>query len=353
VTVRATVVVPTHDHGALLSRSIASACAQTVEDIEILVIGDGVPEKAREAVDKAVASDARIRFFDHPKGPRHGEAYRHQVLADARGKIVCYLCDDDLWLAHHIEVMEGLLQSSDIAHALPALVTPEGRIAVLPGDLADPRYRQQLHEGQNFIPLSCFAHTMEAYRRLPEGWRTTPDSTPTDLYMYQQFLAQSWCRASSGWEPTVLHFPSPHRLDWTDEKRGNELDIFSSRLTDLQWQRSYYTECIAAEGFDRARLQKYGDEQRTELARVRQEFQGVATQLEALDRDHTATNAELARVRAENADLHRDRKTRNWRTRELRPRLALLSLLLRKVAPIRLSRGARAAVGRLRHAQRR
>jgi glycosyltransferase involved in cell wall biosynthesis len=307
MTVRATVVIPTHDHGSLLSRSIASACAQTIQDIEILVIGDGVPETVRDAVEGAVASDARVRLIDHPKGPRLGEKYRHQVLAAARGKIVCYLCDDDLWLDHHIEVMDALLQSSDVAHALPVWVTPEGRIDVFPGDLADPRYRRELYQGQNFIPLSCFAHTMEAYRRLPEGWRTTPDSIPTDLYMYQQFLAQSWCRAVSGWEPTVLHFPSPDRLDWTVERRGNELDAFSSRLADLRWRRAYYAECIGLEGSDRARLQKDGDEDRAELARVKQELQGMAAQLAALVRDHNAIGAELARVRAENADLHRDR----------------------------------------------
>jgi glycosyltransferase involved in cell wall biosynthesis len=303
VTRHATVIIPTHDHGALLSRSVASACAQTVGDIEIVVIGDGVPEEARDAVNEAIALDPRIRFVDHPKGPRLGEAYRHRVLGDATGEIVCYLCDDDLWLPHHIEVMEGLLSAVDVAHVLPLWVTPDGTIETWPGDLGDPRYRQQLLDGLNFIPLSCFGHTMGAYRRLPEGWRTTPESIPTDLYMYQQFLAQPWCRASSGWEPTVLHFPASDRRTWSDRQVGDELDRFSSRLHDPQWQRRHYADCIAAEGQPRAWLHKYADEQRVDMERITGELQALAS----LEHRRGAINAEFARLQAENADLRRGR----------------------------------------------
>ena len=40
----ATVIVPTHDHGPLLRLAVRSALRQTVEDLEVLVIGDGATE---------------------------------------------------------------------------------------------------------------------------------------------------------------------------------------------------------------------------------------------------------------------------------------------------------------------
>ena len=42
------------------------------------------------------ADDERVRFLDFPKGARHGELNRHEALREARGRIVCYLSDDDL-----------------------------------------------------------------------------------------------------------------------------------------------------------------------------------------------------------------------------------------------------------------
>jgi len=113
VSIAATVIVPTHDHGPTLRFALASALAQTVEDIEVLVIGDGVPDVTREIVDEVLRQDARVRFFDHPKGPRHGEPYRHEALGEARGDIVCYLCDDDLWLPQHVELVREALEGAD------------------------------------------------------------------------------------------------------------------------------------------------------------------------------------------------------------------------------------------------
>ena len=44
----AIVLVPTHDHAALLAHSIASAQRQTVEDLDIVVIGDAVGDDTRD-----------------------------------------------------------------------------------------------------------------------------------------------------------------------------------------------------------------------------------------------------------------------------------------------------------------
>src|SRR5215470_11759580 len=73
---------------------------------EIFILGDGVDDKVRAAVRALQAADSRIRFFDMPKGPRRGELNRDRVLREARSAIVCYACDDDLWLPGHLQSME-------------------------------------------------------------------------------------------------------------------------------------------------------------------------------------------------------------------------------------------------------
>lgn len=47
--IAATVVIPTQDHGPTLRYAVQGALAQTVEDLEILVVGDGAPDVTRPA----------------------------------------------------------------------------------------------------------------------------------------------------------------------------------------------------------------------------------------------------------------------------------------------------------------
>ena len=89
----ASILIPTFRHAALLPWSIRSALDQEHASVEVLVVGDGVEDATREVI-ASFADDPRVRFFDFPKGPRNGEAYRHAALETAVGHIVCYLCDD-------------------------------------------------------------------------------------------------------------------------------------------------------------------------------------------------------------------------------------------------------------------
>ena len=84
--IEATILIPTFDHGPTLNRSVASALDQTVKEIEVFVVGDGVSDPTRDIVAELRSRDHRIRFFDHPKGPRNGEIHRHAALQDARGR---------------------------------------------------------------------------------------------------------------------------------------------------------------------------------------------------------------------------------------------------------------------------
>jgi hypothetical protein len=227
--VRATVLVPTYDHGPTLRHSVASALAQTVTDIEIFIIGDGMPDAARDVAQSVARLDNRIRLFEHPKAPRHGEMLRHQALREAAGDIVCYLSDDDLWQPEHVETMLALLEDCDFASALPLYVDPRRGLTVLTVNLEHDYFRRLILSGTNRVPLSCGAHTLQMYRRLPHGWRTTPAGTPTDLYMWQQFLADPLCRARSATRPTVLCFPSRMRTTMTITERVDELADWRGR----------------------------------------------------------------------------------------------------------------------------
>jgi hypothetical protein len=149
---------------------------------------------------------------------------------------VCYLSDDDLWLPDHVETMERLLAEADFGNTVPLAVAPDESLYGGAVDLTRPRMRQAMLGGLSLINLSSAGHRLEAYRLLPEGWRTTPPEIYTDLYMWQQFLSQPHCRGRSSFRLTCVSFPSISRTTWTLEQRIEELARWSDALGDPQFR---------------------------------------------------------------------------------------------------------------------
>jgi len=228
----ATILIPTHRHAALLPYALRSALAQTGAAIEVLVVGDGVDDDTRAAV-RPFLGDRRVRFLEFPKGERHGEANRHAALAGAEGRVVTYLSDDDLLLPEHTTEMLRLLESADFAHSASFKVSVDGSFRYRPIDLTSSRSRERLRRGGwNAIGLTGAAHTIDAYRRLPHGWRPAPSGTPTDLHMWRQFLELPGFVGVSGTRLTHLHFASPTRAGMDDAARLEELERWLALLAE-------------------------------------------------------------------------------------------------------------------------
>ncbi len=112
------VLVPTHDHGPTLRPSVASALRQSHRELEVLIVGDGMPADAAEVARELAAEHEPVRVFEFEKGERHGEAHRHTVLTqEARGEYVFYLSDDDIWLPDHVETLLESLADADFVAA--------------------------------------------------------------------------------------------------------------------------------------------------------------------------------------------------------------------------------------------
>jgi len=225
-----TVLIPTHDHADTLFHSVASVQRQTLQDFEILVVGDGAPPRTAEVMAQLMAGDTRIRYFPNPKGERHGERHRHAALGEARGALVAYLSDDDLWAPEHLETVRDALKDHDLVHTMHLDVLPDGSLysrhfdARLPADLA------RMRRSETGFGLATGAHTMVSYRKLPHGWNPAPPRTNTDIHFWLQFLDQPWCRYNSIARLTLFHFASPRRQGWSMERRVDELSRWSRKL---------------------------------------------------------------------------------------------------------------------------
>jgi GalNAc5-diNAcBac-PP-undecaprenol beta-1,3-glucosyltransferase len=220
--VDATILIPTHDHAALLPYAMRSALGQTAS-IELFVIGDGVGDDTRQAL-APFLSDPRVRFFDYPKGERLGEAHRHIALQEAAGELVTYLSDDDILLPDHVTAMQQLLADADFAHPAPAWIDPDGQLEYVPFDASREDCRTLLMLGdENSIGLTGTSHTLALYRRLPRGWHPAPVGMYTDWHMWRQIFSVPGLVARTGHRLTYLHFPSPIRSEFSMAERVDEL----------------------------------------------------------------------------------------------------------------------------------
>lgn len=231
---KATIVVPTTGkRGPLLPFSIGSIQNQTIEEIEIFIIGDGVSGETRDTIQELQKRDDRIRFFDHPKHRRRGEIYRHEALQEAGGEIVCYLCDRDLMLPNHVEVFSTLLETHNFAFTTFIRVREDHSVMV---DHYARYFGKAAKTKKKWvrtadISLSNVGHTLQLYHKLPHGWRTTPEGQFTDTYMWKQFLAHPDCEAYSHHEPTILYFKRGHFPGAPVSKRKAELELWSEKIS--------------------------------------------------------------------------------------------------------------------------
>ena len=264
---KATVLVPTTgDRGPLLPFSIGSIQNQTVKDIEIFIIGDGVDDHSRSIINNLTEEDKRIKFFDNPKDISRGEIYRHQALQQARGKIIVYLLDRDLMLPYHVEnllkyfekynfvsvssylIRNNFIDNSkkhlgerddDFKYIINSLKKKENKLQFDPNIHTKESYNiQKMHLSGIGIFLSCISHSLELYNKLPYGWRTTPPGYYTDEYMELQIFSDPNCKPHFSIKPSsILYFKRGDHPGWPVEKRVELLKSWYGLIQDGKYQK--------------------------------------------------------------------------------------------------------------------
>jgi hypothetical protein len=318
----AAILVPTHEHPSTLDLAVRSALEQTVSEIEVVVVGDGVGDDTRDLVAALRREDSRVRFLDLPKGPNHGEVHRGAAVDQTSAEIVCYLCDDDLLLPEHVESMAALLEEAELAHSRNGLLDDDGAWNPILADLGSQSCREWvLRPNRNLVSLTGTAHTLAAYRRLPHGWRTTPPGRWPDHYMWQQFLAEPWVRAVSATRVTAVQLPSHRegRADRPPEQRRAELEALRDSLATAEGRARFEEAAL------RATLAKGAEEH---LLR-----DSLVERLTFAEGRLTEADAELAETRARlaeaDATIRAIGATRAWRIRGQLLRLSPLRALAR------------------------
>ena len=117
-----TAVIPTAGRSRLVVRAVESALAQTLRDIEVVVVLDGPDLATSKALEKI--DDPRLRRVERPRRGGSGAARNSGVRASTT-RWIAFLDDDDTWMPEKLAVQLAAAEASGLAHPIVS-----GRVAV-------------------------------------------------------------------------------------------------------------------------------------------------------------------------------------------------------------------------------
>jgi glycosyltransferase involved in cell wall biosynthesis len=229
----ASIVIPTLDRPWLLERAVRSALAQTVQDIQVVVVDDGSAEPVRIG-----QPDQRLLVIRNhqPLGP---SAARNAGLRAARGRWVTFTDDDDELLPDMIRVSLDAVERSTLPGPVAVLsgvevVDRDGRVAEtrLPTTIARqaPPYPLAPDDGFAQDANSLFA-PVEVLRSLG-GWDETIKGWEMDDLLIR--LVQ---RCSIQGAPEVTYRRFRHG---GPRQSGNAADMLDGGRRVLRKHREFY-----------------------------------------------------------------------------------------------------------------
>jgi glycosyltransferase involved in cell wall biosynthesis len=281
------VVIPTHNRRAHLLLAIESALRQTREPLEVIVVADGCTDDTAEAV--RALGDERVVLLDLPKAPGLGWVNRNEALRVARGDVIAYLSDDDLWLPDHLERVGELLDAdaAEVVQANACVIHPDGRLELSGTDWRVSEYRRRFLSGEEIrTPSSAISHVRGVAERAG-GWRTVERLGDSDLWAR---MLESGVRTAATMEPTVLFFGARRGTPLERERQAHDYMAKLREPLGLGRLRAEISRVgLQFEADTRHELYERNDQH----AALHERFSVALQELERLrDRDATLTRVE-------------------------------------------------------------
>jgi GT2 family glycosyltransferase len=163
------VIVPTCDRPAWLTRALESVLRQTYRHVEIIVVNDAGMD-VREVINP-LRERADIAYVQLSHS-RERSAARNAGIAIARGKYLAYLDDDDWYYPRHLETLVTALEQSGAAVAYTDAwrVSEASQGTTYVVEAIDRPYSADFDRErlviENYIPILCVMHRRDCLDRV-------------------------------------------------------------------------------------------------------------------------------------------------------------------------------------------
>lgn len=122
------IIVPAYNCEATIQRCLDSICAQTVRDLEILVVSDGSTDLTLQIVKEYAKKDNRIIYLEQEN---QGQGYaRNLGIENAKGEYFGFVDADDTIAENMYELLLSAIETAhaDIAQCNLSLKSPDGKV---------------------------------------------------------------------------------------------------------------------------------------------------------------------------------------------------------------------------------
>ncbi len=204
------VVMSTFNRSNVLRYAVASVIAQSVDDWELLVVGDACTDDTAAVV--AGFQDRRVRFVSLARN--HGEQSAPNSIGArlAQGRFIAWLNHDDLWFPDHLATMRATIAATgaDVVASEWFTVGPHADVDLAAGRLRAglyaPRATRQ-YDYLGFFPASSWLVAAETVRRVGDwGSGFLTRGVPSQDYLYRCWATGS--RIAISPRPTMVAIQS-------------------------------------------------------------------------------------------------------------------------------------------------
>jgi glycosyltransferase involved in cell wall biosynthesis len=169
------VVIPTRNRPQLVKRAVDSALAQTLSQIEVIVVIDGPDEATSTAL--ALINDARLKVIELPTN-QGSRAARNTGVSTANADWIAFLDDDDEWMHNKLEAQLSTAKNSQYKFPIVTSYlfarTPQGdsiwprRLPSQTEALSEYLFvRNTLFQGEGLIHTSTIFTSKELLQAVP------------------------------------------------------------------------------------------------------------------------------------------------------------------------------------------
>lgn len=168
-TPKVSVIVRTKNRIHLLKEALTSIYNQTYRHIEVIVIEDG-EDTSSDMIINDFQDVLNIKYVS--TGKTRGRSIAANIgLKQSTGDFLCFLDDDDLLFADHIEVLVSELMNNKqykVAYSLAveAQVSADLQKTICYKSVFDQRFNRYLLYNSNFLPIQTVMFSREVYNQL-------------------------------------------------------------------------------------------------------------------------------------------------------------------------------------------
>ena len=195
------VVITTFNRQELLGKALRSVQSQSYQNLEIIVVDDYSDDDTPSIVAEFMRHDPRIVYLRTPNQSGRPSIPRNLAIAQAKGKYIAFLDDDDYWRRKKIEVqIRALGKDENFSMVFSPIWQFRNKNYLLGAFLLRPPtndVRKELMKGRNPIQFSSVVIATSAARQL-DGFNESKDLRSIEDYEF-------WIRVSMNYEILELY----------------------------------------------------------------------------------------------------------------------------------------------------